>query len=113
MTRKDRLTAFSMRLDGMTWAQIGKCLSYSPGAVSKDLHRVLEKEQAAPVLLYPNLQRYMEKQCYGSVEAFAHAMHVSPHRLRCVLIYGDEPAESLVQKITEATGLTEKEAVQI
>ena len=110
MNRQDRVRAFSMRCDGMTWAQIGAALNYDPQTIAKDLHAVLEKRPRALRIRYPTIRNHILTQCCGSVEIFAGELGVSPYRLRRVLVYGDAPSETLRQKILTATGLTDQEA---
>lgn len=110
MNKTERMRAFSLRCDGKTWGAISQDLHYDPQTIRKDLQSVLEKSPHCPVIVYPALAQYICKNYAGSIEKFAAAMRVSPHRLRRVLVYGDKPAESLICKVTEATGLTREEA---
>lgn len=102
--------AFIYRTDGMTYEQIGEKMNYDPSAVEKALQRTLGKPPRRPRIKYPRLAAYMEETQYGSIEAWATDMRTSPHRLRRVLVWGDPPSETLVQKITKATGLSREEA---
>lgn len=108
MNKSDRIRAFAMRCDGSTWEQIGQAMSYDGQSVAKDLHTVLKKAPRRPAIRYPALANYVLTHCGGSIEVFARGMHVSPHRLRRVLVHGDEPSGSLCQKLLEATGLPEE-----
>ena len=110
MNKNDRMKAFSMRCDGKTYAEIGRTLHYDPTTIRDDLQGVLEKPPHFPVIIYPAIARYICRTYNGSIERFAAALHVSPHRLRRVLVYGDKPGESLICKLTEATEMTREEA---
>lgn len=113
MNRRDRIRAFTMRCDGMTWTQIGAALNYDPQTVAKDLHTVLEKRPRTPRIRYPAIRDHVQQRCSGSVEIFAGQLGVSPYRLRRVLVYGDTPSDSLRQKILAATDLAEQDAFYI
>ena len=110
MNRQDRIRAFSMRCEGMTWAQIGAALNYDSQTVAKDLRSVLDRQPRVPAILYPRLKGYVRENCQGSVGAFAGQLGVSPYRLRRVLVHGDPPSERLRGKLLAATGLPESEA---
>lgn len=109
MTKADRIRAFSLRCDGMTWEQIGQIMNYDPQTIAKDLHSVLEKMPRVPDLKSAALKAFLLQNCSGSVEKFAAMLGVSPYRLRRVIVYGDAPGKNLRCKILEATGLTDKE----
>jgi len=113
VNRRDRIRAFTMRCDGMTWTQIGTALNYDPQTVAKDLHSVLEKRPSSARIRYPAIRSHIQRESNGSVEVFAGQLGVSPYRLRRVLIYGDAPSESLLRKLLDATGLTEADAFYI
>lgn len=110
MTKQERMLAFSMRCDGYSYEEIGEQLSYEPRTISKDLHTVLEKSPRTPLIRYPAIREFVRVRCGGSIERFAERMRVSPHRLRRFLVHGDMPTERMLDKITEATGLTREEA---
>lgn len=112
MNKSDRMRAFSMRCDGMTWEQIGGAMNYDARAISRDLQSVMEKPPRMPAILYPAVKEFVRQRCFGSIEVFANIMRVSPHRLRRVLVHGDKPTEALIQKIAESTGLTREEVLR-
>ena len=104
MNKADRLRAFALRCDGLTWEQIADELHYDAQTIAKDLQQVVEKMPHIPAVIYPAILAHIVDAHGGSVEQFAVALGVSPHRLRRVLVHGDEPSESLQQKIAEAVG---------
>lgn len=113
MTKDDRVRAFSMRCDGMTWEQIGEALHYDGGSIAKDLRAALDAPKRAPHVRYPAISRFLEERCGCSIQIFSGMIGVSPHRLRRVLVYGDAPSKSLRQKIAQATGLPESEIFSV
>lgn len=110
MTRRDRLRAFALRCDGMTWVQIGSILHYDAQTVAKDLRSALEKPPHTPNIIYPAIKRHVQQNCRGSVEIFARQLGVSPYRLRRVLQGIDRPSAALLRKILTATSLSEAAA---
>ena len=112
MTRRERILAFSMRCDGESWERIATVLHYDPKTVARDLQSVLQRPTRPPAIRYPAIRSHVKERCSGSVEAFAHAMGVSPYRLRRVLIHGDPPSAALVDKLIRATGLAREELFQ-
>ena len=107
MTKENRVRAFAMRCDGMTWEQIGEELHYDSGSVSKALHTVLEAPKRVPRVRFPAMRRFLAERCDNSIQVFAGMLGVSPHRLRRVLVHGDRPPRSMCRKIEQATGLPE------
>ncbi|MGM9640534.1 MAG: hypothetical protein ACI3V3_04130 [Faecousia sp.] len=113
MTKADRVRAFSMRCDGMTWEQIGEALHYDGGSIAKDLRTALASPRKAPYVRFPAVRRFLDERCDNSIQIFAGMIGVSPHRLRRVLVYGDAPSKSLRRKIAQATGLPEGEVFSV
>lgn len=110
MTRDERIRAFSLRCDGLTWEEIGAAMSYDGQSVAKDLRSVLEKSPRIPDVRSPAIKAYLLQECGGSLSALAARMGVSPYRLRRVLVYGDRPSQRLLAQLLAVTGLSESEA---
>ncbi len=110
MNRDDRIRAFSLRCDGMTWEEIGQVMHYDGQSVAKDLRSVLEKRPRIPDVRSPAVRDYLVRECSGSLPELAARMGVSPYRLRRVLVYGDQPTQHMRVKLLAVTNLTEEEA---
>lgn len=110
MNKADRVRAFSMRCDGMTWEEIGRTMNYDGQSVAKDLRSVLEKRPHIPDVRSPAVKEVLLRECSGSLSVLAARMEVSPYRLRRVLVYGDTPSAAMRKKLLDATGLSESEA---
>ena len=108
MTRDERLRAFALREAGASYEEIGEALNYDAQTVAKDLKRALEFQRVTKIV-YTAVAEYAEKECGGSVERLAHALGVSPHRLRQVLYYGKQPTQKLALKLSAALGLPQEE----
>jgi len=105
MNKNDRMRAFSLRCDGCTWDEISKVLGYESSTIARDIHSVIEKGVHTPQIIYPKLLAFVLMKCDGSIENFARQLGVHPHRLRRVLVYGDQPSERMINIVTEYTKL--------
>ena len=112
MTKKERMAAFSMRCDGMRWADIGEAMQYAPTTVYQDLLYVM-KHRPRSRILYPEIAKFISVHYAGSINRFADAMHVSPSRLRRVLIHGDTPPDNLRRKIAKAMNRKEEDIFHV
>lgn len=103
MTRQERLEAFTRRIDGATWEEIGAALGYAPTTVWKDLHNCITTMPRRPNIRYPGLRRYVEEECGGSVRQLARRCGVKEAVLYYSLSEG-VPNRDTVQAILSATG---------
>ena len=103
MTRQERLEAFTRRIDGATWEEIGAALGYAPTTVWKDLHNCITAMPRRPNIRYPGLRRYVEEECGGSVRQLARRCGVKEAVLYYSLSDG-VPNRDTVQAILSATG---------
>ena len=106
MTRKDRIKAFELRLDGCSWREIGRVLSYSATAVQNDLQAcVLTKPRPVPCV-YPAIRRVIIDEYGGSIGALADACGISYNAMyytlsgRCIAKPDRQKAISAVIGIT-------------
>jgi len=99
VTTEERLRAFALRCEGMTWEDIGALMHYDPKHVAKELHTIVEKMPHQPDIIFPEVAAAVRDRYGNSIENLAVIMHVSPHRLRRVLTGRDAPTETLVDKL--------------
>lgn len=109
MTKDERMRAFALRCEGATWEEIGEILHYTGNAVCQDIHRIVDRKPSLPKIVYPNIYKAMCKNYGGSISQLADAMHVSPHRLRRVLLGDDAPTENLKAKLCRELHMEESE----
>lgn len=81
MTRKERMRAFNMRLDGATWSQIDAALGYETGATHIDMKNVLFGRFRNPNIVYPVLKRWVMRHCEGSIFQLHKLSGISKMRL--------------------------------
>lgn len=77
MTRKDRLKAFEMRLDGSSWSEIGSALGYAATTVKQDLRGCVMAPPRQVTCVYPAIRRVITEDYGGSVRAFADACGIT------------------------------------
>jgi len=109
LTRDERIRAFALRCDGATWEQIGRELHYEPNTVRTDLLNVVKRGSRIPAVLYPAVRRYLLRRHSGSINAFAKDLHVNPHELRKVIVYGAPPGKTLKKKLIYTLQTPEEE----
>ena len=114
MTKTERLRAFEMRLDGMTWAQIAERIGYTPQTVSDDLRACLNSLPRQVSCCYPAIRDVISRRFDGSIRSFA--LHCGlPVNSVYYLISGRavSPSRKVVDAVLAATGLTYEEAFQM
>lgn len=110
MTRKDRIRAFCLRLDGCSWRQVGHALGYDGRSVQRDMERVVRRPQHRPRTPYTALARFIMQECGGSIREFARMCRLPYSTMYAVLSEERAPGEATVERILETTGLTVEEA---
>lgn len=108
MRTQDRLRAFELRANGLTWEEIGERLNYDGSTVSKDVHRVVNDGPRLVPLPQP-LADYMDAYCGGKLNVLAHQLEISPTWLRKVFRGQAKPSPALRERLARLTGLTEGE----
>ena len=69
LTNRERIEAFRMRLQGMTWEEIGDEIGYTADTVYRELSYIMKNAYTKPCA-YPYLQRLIEDKFGGSISAF-------------------------------------------
>lgn len=110
MTMDERRTAFNMRLQGCSWAEIGRTLGYAYQTVHADIQKVVsvQRKTTCPVP-FPALARYIMEAHSGNVKAFLRSIGRCTKR-GYAMIQGKTPMlPSDLAAIREATGLSDRE----
>ena len=110
MTKEERLKAFQMRLDGETWADIGKTLGYAHNTVQQDLKMVVCGEPWNVNCVYPSIKKIIIRDYGGSIAAFSRACGISNTSLYYTLTGRGKPSYRTALAIMATTGLTYTEA---
>ena len=108
MTRRERIDAFRLRLDGSSWEQIGSILGYSPRTVRDDLYHCIVRKPRQPNIKPAGLRRYVAEECGGSVRKLARETGVDENLLYRTLPTGQIPPETAAE-LVRATGRTYQE----
>ena len=110
MTRSERIQAFQMRLDGKSWTAIGAALGYTPNGVRLDILNAIKHTPRQITCVYPAIREYIELECGGSVERFAHHCNIPPGTMSNLVTGHHKPNMETTRLILAATGLTFEDA---
>lgn len=110
MTRQDRLRAFEMRLDGMSWDAIGSAIGYDGKSVSADILACIKNAPRQPHIIFPALRECVVKNFGGSVRQLSDATGISRNTLYDVFTGKRLPSTATVNAILNTTGLSYEEA---
>ena len=110
MTRQERIKAFTMRIDGANWSEIGRELGYSSTAVKSDLQACVQSIPHQVTCIYPRIRKIIVDDFGGSARAFAIACGTTPNRMYHYLSGRGTLNKSIVETILTFTGLTYDEA---
>lgn len=110
MTRNDRIQAFRLRLDGLSWRQVGEVLGYDGRSVQRDVEQVVRRGQRRPKTPYAGFSSYIIRFCGGSIQEFARQCCL-PYSTVYAVLTGDRAAgEETLERLLTVTGLTVEEA---
>lgn len=74
MTNDEKLKAFALRLDGLTWERIAEELHYSVSTVEHDMLNCLRAHcQTRCVCIYPTVKKVLLRDYRGSITALSTA----------------------------------------
>lgn len=85
MTKNDRLKAFSMRLEGYSWQEIGRAIGYTGNTVRQDLTACLMVTPRQVRCAYPVIRRIIEDKYDCNIKTFAAACGMSDGAMRYTL----------------------------
>lgn len=111
MTKAEKLTAFQMRMEGISWDDIGEALGYCGTTVYQDIQNSLRRPKILNVR-FPLIKNYIERECGGSLKLFAKMCGLSENTL-----YGcfsrklhRDPSKETIDAILKQTGMSYQEA---
>ena len=113
MTNPERERAFSLRLLGLSWEEIGAELGYTGQAVRKDLKWCLSAQRINETQIpYPRLARYISGRYRGNVGAFLKDVGL-PRDRGYDQLHGKTPmTPEVVEQIAFHTGLLKREILE-
>lgn len=104
MTREEKITAFTMRLDGYTCREIGERMGCTGENVSDSLRRVLNRRRPFARCIYPEITRWMRESGTTAVR-LAEAVHYSPDTVYAYLGGYSRPSEAFEECLEQVTGI--------
>lgn len=115
MTKQELLRAFEMRVDGLSYEQIGEALHYDAGGISDALYRVVNKTcvygRTMRRIVYPEIAAYCKANDMNIATLYraTHKGQIRPWRFYKVLYGEAKPNEGDVIALTELLGKPYKE----
>lgn len=110
MNREERIKAFTMRLDGFSWEDIGKEIGYEPSTVFCDVSRCIKKRRRPVSIVYPALREMCYQKFDGSLSNMAKALGLSESTLRSQMNGTCQPSGNTIRAILSVFGMTFEEA---
>lgn len=110
MTNKERMSAFEMRLSGMTWGEVAAALHYSKATVERDIKSCILGRKRKSICIYPALKEVLVRDYGGSIQRLADAVGLPYSSAYCCLTGITSPAYKTGRKICAFLGLTPEQA---
>lgn len=110
MTRADRIKAFRMRIDGMSWADIGHQLGYDSSSVYRDIKNCISSPRCPSRIIYPALFKICVEQFDGSILQMSKELGISDSALRSCLFGKSRPTARIIDAVRSRFGLTYESA---
>lgn len=110
MKREDKIKAFSMRLDGFTFQEIGEYLGVSKIAVQQMLQRAISSQGTVhSKWVYPNLRDWVIEQGL-SLSQMSQMFGLSANSISTYLLGKMDPSFSFIKAVLNASGMSFEEA---
>lgn len=77
MTKRERMKAFELRLEGKSWTRIAEALDYTPATVKEDLLSCITARPRQVNCVFPAIRKIIAEEYGGSVRAFAEDCGIS------------------------------------
>lgn len=112
MTYADLEKAFSMKLRGFSYAEIGRAMNYDSGAVRLALKNVVDgkKRRKDPLCIFPKISRYMRINAENRISVFADMLGISESSTREILAGRREVTPKFRSAVIRLTGMGAAEA---
>lgn len=109
MTRDELMRAFEMRIDGMSFEQIGQKMSYSKNAIRQNLVACMRGGRGQA---YPELECLVMRDYDGNLARFARTCGIPYNALYVAMSGRSRLSKNMVTRICAATGLTSKDVLR-
>lgn len=111
MTYADLEKAFSMKLRGFTYSEIGRAMNYDYGTIRAALKNVVDgKRRKDPRCIFPRISRYMRINAENRITVFADMLGVSESQTREILAGRHEVTPKFRAAVVNTTGMGIAEA---
>ena len=110
MTREEKIEAFSMRLDGYTFQEIGERFGVSKTAVQQILQRAVSSNGTVhSKWVYPNLRDWIIEQGL-SLSQMSQMFGLSVNSISTYLLGKMDPPYSFIKAVLKVSGMSFEEA---
>lgn len=111
MTREDKIRAFVMRLDGMTYEEIGNMFGVTGDNVRKSLAEYARQRKGGFACIFPGIEKWMKEHKY-TVSRLGRELNIAPSRTWLANKLNGRTKFSMpeIKKILAFTGMTFEEA---
>lgn len=109
MTNGELIFAATMRIEGSSWAEIGKSLSYDPAHVCKAVQAHIFRCGKSRAVIYPRIKAVIDEEYGGSIARFAAALGCKRQYVYSALVGHTTLSPALVGRMQTLTGLSEQE----
>ena len=112
MTYAELEKAFSMKLRGFTYSEIGRAMNYDYGTVRLALKSVVDgkNRRKDPPCIFPKIARYIRINAENRISVFADMLGVSESQTREILAGRHEVTPKFRKAVSKATGMGIAEA---
>lgn len=111
MTYAELEKAFSMKLRGFTYSEIGRAMNYDYGTVRMALKSVVDgKMRKDPRCIFPKISRYMRINAENRISVFADMLGISESSTREILAGRREVTPKFRAAVVKLTGMGAAEA---
>lgn len=112
MTYADLEKAFSMRVRGFNYCEIGRAMNYDSGAVRLALKNVVDgkRRRKNPLCIYPRIAEYMRINAENRISVFADMLGISESSTREILAGRREVTAKFRAAVANTTGMGVAEA---
>ena len=107
MTRQEKITAFTMRIDGASYQEIGDYLGLSRQFVMKSMKRTLDERNIKTRCVYPAISQWMNRHRVNGAELSRKLCYVQGTVYQYLGGYV-EPSRFFREAMSKLTGISEE-----
>lgn len=111
MTNEEKIEAFRLRLQGLSWDEIGERLYFSGNYIYKSLKKTLtiydvRKKRTVNDIVFPVLREIIISQYGGSIAKFLKGIHTNEERFREFIFGNIDISENIKKRAADLCGMS-------